>query len=97
MCSTGSPDPDEPFANSKPAPRGLPSYDSSDAENGQAQAAPRSCGVHGDVRSSTRAAACAGAEDEIVVSEQAAAFLVRQHAAVVIEIIESGEGDGGHE
>jgi hypothetical protein len=39
----------------------------------------------------------AGAEDEIVVSEQAAAFLVRQRAAVVIEIIESGEGDGDHE
>ena len=35
--------------------------------------------------------ATAGAEDEVVVSEEAAAFLVRQRAADIVEIIESDE------
>ena len=34
----------------------------------------------------------AGAGDEVVVSEETAAFLVRQRAVEIVEVIESGEG-----
>jgi hypothetical protein len=39
----------------------------------------------------------AGAEEEVVVSEHVAAFLVRQRAADIVEVVESGEGDDHHD
>jgi hypothetical protein len=38
-------------------------------------------------------ATSAGAGDEIVVSEEAAAFLVRRRAAEIVEVIEPSEND----
>jgi len=38
-------------------------------------------------------AASAAAGDEVVVSEQAAAFLIRQSAADIVEIVEPAEND----
>jgi hypothetical protein len=38
-------------------------------------------------------ATSAGTGDEVVVSEQAAAFLIRQRAADIVEVIELAEGD----
>ena len=35
----------------------------------------------------------ASSGDEIIVAEKVAAFLVRQHSAVVIEVIEPGDPD----
>ncbi len=35
----------------------------------------------------------AGAGDEVIVSEEAAAFLVRQRAAEIVEVIEPSEKD----
>jgi hypothetical protein len=40
------------------------------------------------------AATSAAAGDEVVVSEETAAFLVRQRAADIVEVIETPPGDG---
>lgn len=38
-------------------------------------------------------ATSAGAGDEVVVSEEAAAFLIRQRAAEIVEVIDANESD----